>query len=156
VGDGVWVLVMGDWGLRIGPNPQSPIPNPQSPIPNPHFSLNILILVWLEYYKKKYFFNLYNLILLLINIRIYRISDDIFYLLNIIIGKSFNRTSKYSIIELKRYNIILYLKVFFHLKGKNIKNIYNSLKSESFIKNLNLLKIKNKIKNLSQIEKVLF
>jgi len=25
---------MGDWGLAIGPNPQSPIPNPQSPIPN--------------------------------------------------------------------------------------------------------------------------
>jgi len=24
-----------DWGLVIGPNPQSPIPNPQSPIPNP-------------------------------------------------------------------------------------------------------------------------
>ena len=23
----------GDWGLGIGPNPQSPIPNPQSPIP---------------------------------------------------------------------------------------------------------------------------
>jgi len=23
-----------DWGLGIGPNPQSPIPNPQSPIPN--------------------------------------------------------------------------------------------------------------------------
>jgi len=30
---------MGDWGLGIGPNPQSPIPNPQSPIPN----LRILI-----------------------------------------------------------------------------------------------------------------
>ena len=29
-------LGMGDWGLGIGPNPQSPIPNPQSPIPNPH------------------------------------------------------------------------------------------------------------------------
>ena len=28
---------IGDWGLGIGPNPQSPIPNPQSPIPNPHF-----------------------------------------------------------------------------------------------------------------------
>jgi len=27
--------VIGDWGLGIGPNPQSPIPNPQSPIPNP-------------------------------------------------------------------------------------------------------------------------
>ena len=27
---------IGDWGLGIGPNPQSPIPNPQSPIPNPH------------------------------------------------------------------------------------------------------------------------
>jgi len=26
---------MGDGGLGIGPNPQSPIPNPQSPIPNP-------------------------------------------------------------------------------------------------------------------------
>jgi len=27
-------LVMGDWVLGIGHNPQSPIPNPQSPIPN--------------------------------------------------------------------------------------------------------------------------
>ena len=26
---------IGNWGLRIEPNPQSPIPNPQSPIPNP-------------------------------------------------------------------------------------------------------------------------
>jgi hypothetical protein len=26
-------LGIGDWGLGIGPNPQSPIPNPQSPIP---------------------------------------------------------------------------------------------------------------------------
>jgi len=25
-------LGFGDWGLGIGPNPQSPIPNPQSPI----------------------------------------------------------------------------------------------------------------------------
>jgi len=32
---------IGDWGLGIGPNPQSPIPNPQSPIPNPH----IIILI---------------------------------------------------------------------------------------------------------------
>jgi len=24
---------IGDWGLGIGPNPQTPIPNPQSPIP---------------------------------------------------------------------------------------------------------------------------
>jgi len=28
-------LGIGDWGLGIAPNPQSPIPNPQSPIPNP-------------------------------------------------------------------------------------------------------------------------
>ena len=27
-------MTFGDWGLGIGPNPQSPIPNPQSPIPN--------------------------------------------------------------------------------------------------------------------------
>jgi len=26
-----------DWGLEIGPNPQSPILNPQSPIPNPKY-----------------------------------------------------------------------------------------------------------------------
>jgi len=26
-------LGIGDWGLGIGPTPQSPIPNPQSPIP---------------------------------------------------------------------------------------------------------------------------
>jgi len=32
MGVGVWGI--GDWGLGIGPNPQSPIPNPQSPIPN--------------------------------------------------------------------------------------------------------------------------
>jgi len=31
---------IGDWGLGIGPNPQSPIPNPQSPIPNPQFYFN--------------------------------------------------------------------------------------------------------------------
>ena len=30
LGIGDWGL---DWGLGIGPNPQSPIPNPQSPIP---------------------------------------------------------------------------------------------------------------------------
>jgi len=33
---------IGDWGLGIGPNPQSPIPNPQ--IPNPQDSnLNNII-----------------------------------------------------------------------------------------------------------------
>jgi len=37
------VLGIGDWGLGIGPNPQSPIPNPQSPIPN-IFNLNDFIL----------------------------------------------------------------------------------------------------------------
>jgi hypothetical protein len=30
-------LGIGDWGLGIGPNPQSPIPNPQSPIPKKYF-----------------------------------------------------------------------------------------------------------------------
>jgi len=30
-------LGIGDWGLGIAPNPQSPIPNPQSPIPNDYF-----------------------------------------------------------------------------------------------------------------------
>ena len=34
---------IGDWGLGIGPNPQSPIPNPQSPIPN---KIKALILIY--------------------------------------------------------------------------------------------------------------
>jgi len=32
-------LVIGDWALGIGPNPQYQIPNPQSPIPNPHIMI---------------------------------------------------------------------------------------------------------------------
>jgi len=39
-------LGIGDWGLGIGPNPQSPIPNPQSPIPNPqnkNLKINVLL-----------------------------------------------------------------------------------------------------------------
>jgi len=35
---------IGDWGLGIGPNPQSPIPNPQSPIPNPQLNKKIFVL----------------------------------------------------------------------------------------------------------------
>jgi len=34
-------LGIGDWGLGIGPNPQSPIPNPQSPIPIIMFNIFI-------------------------------------------------------------------------------------------------------------------
>ena len=33
---------IGDWGLGIGPNLQSPIPNPQSPIPITK-NMNIII-----------------------------------------------------------------------------------------------------------------
>ena len=37
-------MAIGDWGLSIGPNPQSPIPNPQSPIPKIEFlSFQIII-----------------------------------------------------------------------------------------------------------------
>jgi hypothetical protein len=32
-------LGIGDWGLGIGPNPQSPIPNPQSPNPQSPYEL---------------------------------------------------------------------------------------------------------------------
>jgi len=42
-------LGIGDWGLGIGPNPQSPIPNPQSPIPNPQFNFFIKIKIILIY-----------------------------------------------------------------------------------------------------------
>ena len=35
---------IGDWGLGVGANPQSPIPNPPTPIPNPHlfFQINMI------------------------------------------------------------------------------------------------------------------
>ena len=51
---------IGDWGLGIGPNPQSPIPNPQSPIPNPQRRLLInfnykIKLSQVYYLKNKYF-----------------------------------------------------------------------------------------------------
>jgi len=53
---------MGDWGLGIGPNPQSPIPNPQSPIPNPHFLFLISINKQVKYYFDNYLI-IYDLIL---------------------------------------------------------------------------------------------
>jgi len=41
---------IGDWGLGIGPNPQSPIPNPQSPIPNPQLNEDLYyIIIFHEY-----------------------------------------------------------------------------------------------------------
>ena len=47
---------IGDWGLGIGPNPQSPIPNPQSPIPNPQSPIPM------KSYNSKYYKIFYNLI----------------------------------------------------------------------------------------------
>jgi hypothetical protein len=41
---------IGDWGLGIGPNPQSPIPNPQSPIP----IYSIYYLIQITKLRKKY------------------------------------------------------------------------------------------------------
>jgi len=43
--------VIGDWGLGIGPNPQSPIPNPQSPIPKLYNS-KIVPIFYSRNYKK--------------------------------------------------------------------------------------------------------
>ena len=50
---------IGDWGLGIGPNPQSPIPNPQSPIPIPNPQL-INNNFKQYYYKIDYFKYLLN------------------------------------------------------------------------------------------------
>ena len=58
---------IGDWGLGIGPNPQSPIPNPQSPIPNPqspipnphyktYHSINEYLITQHIYYCRKIYF----------------------------------------------------------------------------------------------------
>jgi hypothetical protein len=71
-------LGIGDWGLGIGPNPQSPIPNPQSPIP---------ILILEEKFKNLNFKNKLNKyikieILNLIIMIIYNLSDVIKKIIN--------------------------------------------------------------------------
>jgi hypothetical protein len=43
-------LGIGDWGLGIGPNPQSPIPNP--PIPIKQYYLKKIKNTWIKYYSK--------------------------------------------------------------------------------------------------------
>jgi hypothetical protein len=54
-------LGIGDWGLGIGPNPQSPIPNPQSPIPNPQSPFKI---------EFRFSNNKLNFFIILLNIKI--------------------------------------------------------------------------------------
>ena len=49
----------GDWGLGIGPNPQSPIPNPQIYSINLNFNKNLIELI---IQSKSNYFNNYNLI----------------------------------------------------------------------------------------------
>ena len=52
---------IGDWGLGIGPNPQSPIPNAQSPIPIYNILLYILIYLFhLNYTNNFIIFNILN------------------------------------------------------------------------------------------------
>jgi len=38
-------LGIGDWGLGIGPNPQSPIPNPQSPTKHIIFLISFILFI---------------------------------------------------------------------------------------------------------------
>jgi hypothetical protein len=51
---------IGDWGLGIGPNPQSPIPNPQSPIPNPQIQKIRINVKYFLYLNKIFIFYLIN------------------------------------------------------------------------------------------------
>jgi len=55
---------IGDWGLGIGPNPQSPIPNPQSPIPNKIIKYLLLIFLIFHLIKKRIINNKTNKIIL--------------------------------------------------------------------------------------------
>jgi hypothetical protein len=57
---------IGDWGLGIGPNPQSPIPNPQSPIPNPQYNIyNIFNCLYVFKYNLKMYKIIFKNLLLL-------------------------------------------------------------------------------------------
>jgi hypothetical protein len=47
-------LGIGDWGLGIGPNPQSPIPNPQSPIPIKETFFNLELFNKIKYLHIKF------------------------------------------------------------------------------------------------------
>jgi len=71
-------LGIGDWGLWIGPNPQSPIPNPQSP-----FDFYLLINLQFKFKKIK------------INLFYYLLNNKIYLLLNyIILYSSTTKTKK--------------------------------------------------------------
>ena len=49
---------IGDWGLGIGPNPQSPIPNPQSPTIFKIYIKYIKIIIILKIKNKNQFKNI--------------------------------------------------------------------------------------------------
>ena len=73
---------IGDWGLGIGPNPQSPIPNPQSP--NIYLNLRIIILYNVLY------INIFDSNIIFVNIwssKLYIIIFNINNINNIIIQK---------------------------------------------------------------------
>ena len=56
------LMGIGDGGLGIGPNPQSPIPNPQSPIPIPNpQDINNLELLNFYLIKNKIIFILFTI-----------------------------------------------------------------------------------------------
>ena len=58
MGIGDWGLGIGDWGdwgLEIGPNPQSPIPNPQSPKPILNLFSFLKKMIKNKFKKLKYF-----------------------------------------------------------------------------------------------------
>ena len=53
---------IGDWGLGIGPNPQSPIPNPQSPIPiETKIKNKIINIIYLLFKRKNCCFFYYKI-----------------------------------------------------------------------------------------------
>ena len=56
---------LGDWGLGIGPNPQSPNPNPQSP--NPINKFDKILFTQFKYCNNNLNI-LYNKIILMLNV----------------------------------------------------------------------------------------
>ena len=54
------MFIYGDWGLGIGPNPQSPIPNPHNLYDLFTIQLTILLIILIILIKQHLFYNKFN------------------------------------------------------------------------------------------------
>jgi len=136
-------LGIGDWGLGIGPNPQSPIPNPQSPIPNPQSPITLkckvlILLINILYYIYIKILNNLNLMVHFISFGKYnKLYKYIWFFLIIclvneyIFSDIFPDQIKPYIFETTNYPSNILIQGFFNYLGSSIFSIFLYLYEKS-------------------------